>query len=80
MNAQKSCFTVHGSLEHDFESLFNGTTLQKQGYFRKYLIPQNIRANLEMELDVLGISYGVIFPGLGGLSLELKQQFRIELE
>ena len=79
MNAQKSCFTVHGYLEHDFESLFNGTTMQRKGYFHKYKIPQDLRACIEKELDSLGISYSVIFPGLGGLALELKYRFRTDL-
>jgi hypothetical protein len=79
MSSQKSCFTVHGSLEQDFESLLSGTRLQRQGYFRKYIIPAGSRDAVEKELDVLGVTNSVVFPDLGGLALELKHRFRTDL-
>ncbi len=79
MSNQRSCFTIHGTLEHDFESLFVGTTLERQGYFVKYEIPAEARSRIEQELELLGITYSAIFPNLGGLAKELKHRFRTDL-
>ena len=76
MSNQKSCFTVHGILEEDFETIFTDTPLVQKGYFRKYLIPSRSRQSIEAELDVLGVTYSAVFPNLNGLALELKYRFR----
>lgn len=79
MGNQKSCFTVHGTLEHDFESLFTGTTLDRDGYFLKFEIPSTAKAAIREQLDRLGITYSVLYPSLSGLAVELKRRFRADL-
>jgi hypothetical protein len=76
MSNQKSCFTVHGALEADFEQMFRDTSLVTCGFFRKYLIPSRARQPIEAELDILGMTYSDVFPNLTGLALELKYRFR----
>lgn len=76
MSSQKSCFTIHGSIENDFEEMFSDSPLVKNGFFRKYLIPSRERQSIEEELDLLGITYSVVFPNLNGLAMELKYRFR----
>ncbi len=80
MGSQKSCFTIHGMLEQDFESLFAGTTLEREGYFIKYEIPAKEIPRIANELDTLGITFSVLFPGLAGLSTELRTRFRTDID
>ena len=78
MSSQKSCFTVQGSNESDFESLFQGTSLIRKGFFKKYLIPRDCCRKIEKELDRVGITNSAVFPDLKGLALELEQRFRLD--
>jgi hypothetical protein len=78
MSNQKSCFTVHGRKEGDFESLLESTPLVDEGYFKKYVIPSGCCSKIEKELDLYGITYSVVFPDLRGLALELDQRFRMD--
>ncbi len=80
MSSQKSCFTIHGTLEEDFETMFSGTKLEKEGRLRKYTIPSKRKAEIEKELDVLGFTYSTVFPNLSGLALELKYRFRKDVD
>lgn len=75
MSAQKSCFTIHGSIPADFERLFENTKLVKDGYFRKYVIKGTSPDIIVRDLRTLGITFSTIFPDLYGLAKELKGTF-----
>ncbi len=75
MSAQKSCFTIFGKIEDDFETMFNNKSLIKNGYFCKYIIPQNVKQKIRDELDLLGTTHSVIFPDFKHLGIELKDRF-----
>jgi hypothetical protein len=78
MATQKSCFTIHGALRYDFETLFDDSELVKAGHFRKYLVPAPDKPRIALELEHSGVTRSLIFPTLEGLALELKERFRGE--
>jgi hypothetical protein len=76
MASQKSCFTIHGAIRSDFETLFDATPLVEFGWFRKYCVPAENKTRIAKELDDTGVTRSLIFPSLEGLALELKERFR----
>ena len=74
--SQKSCFTIHGNEEEDFETIFKGENLIINGYFLKYIIPKDDAEKLYSDLLKLGVSRTSIYPDLNGLALELKNRFK----
>ncbi len=73
--SQRSCFTIHGTKEYDFESLFEKHYLSEEKYFLKYIFPREHAKRLLSEIASIGIGYSNIFPDLNGLSKELKFRF-----
>ena len=78
MFSQKSCFTIHGSDERDFENLFATHKLNILGYFRKYIIPKEYAQKIQEELILLGIDFSTIYPDLDGLAKEIKSRYFIK--
>lgn len=74
--AQRSCFTIHGTEEKDFESLFEGTSLASNNFLLKFVIPGNNCDSLLKELNSLGINKSSVFPDLEHLAKEMKNRFR----
>jgi len=72
---QRSCFTVHGENNADFEALLRNTPLVKKGFFRKYVIPRSRARAIMSELEQLGVSYSNVYPDFDGLGKELKRRF-----
>ncbi len=78
MFAQKSCFTIHGTDQRDFETIFCNHEIVQNGYFVKYVIPSSVANNIKIELKSLGITYSTVYPDLEGLAKELKERFKTE--
>jgi FRG domain len=72
---QRSCFTVHGRDELNFEEIATGHGLHRHGFFKKYLLPRKYAPALRNELQDMGISFTSIYPDLAGLARELKDQY-----
>jgi hypothetical protein len=75
VTAQRSCFTIHGWDEDDFESMLASTVLIYRGFFRKYLIKRSRASAILRQLDDMGISFSTVYPDLSGLAKELKFRF-----
>jgi hypothetical protein len=54
MSNQRSCFTVHGTIQEDFETIFKDTDLSSQGFIRKYVIPADAKRPISRELRSSG--------------------------
>ena len=72
---QRSCFTVHGKDEMDFEAIAIQHGLHRDGFFKKYTLPRTNAPILRDELQDMGISFTSIYPDLAGLAKELKDQY-----
>lgn len=72
LNAQKSCFTIHGSEFEGFEKL---SKMKKQTFLVKLIIDKNSVSVLKKELVSSGITEAVIFPDFEGLSRELIYKY-----
>jgi hypothetical protein len=72
---QRSCFTVHGEDNADFEALLRNTPLVEKGFFRKYAIARSRAGAIMSELEQLGVSYSNVYPDFDGLGKELKRRF-----
>jgi hypothetical protein len=77
IHSQRSCFTIHGIENQDFESLFAGTRLVSEGFLLKFTIPGTRVEDLLTELMRMGISYSTVFPDLEHLGKELKKRFAV---
>ncbi len=66
MNAQKSCFTAHGTLKKSLSEIVPSSIL------KKYVIMPSKKAKLSKELALFGITASNIFPDLDGLGQELR--------
>jgi len=73
VTVQRSCFTVHGTDERDFEQLLQDSLRDK--YFFKFLISRQRAAAFLHELDALGISFSTVYPDFAGLAKELRLRF-----
>lgn len=71
---QRSCFTIHGTDQRDFEALHNEEGLLS-GYFYKFIIPRAEAPTLLGELTNMGISFSTIYPDFNGLAMELRSTF-----
>jgi hypothetical protein len=72
---QRSCFTIHGTDERDFEAMLATTRLADSGHFRKFTIPRNLAPEILEQLIDMGISFSTVYPDLTGLAKELKCRF-----
>lgn len=81
MFSQRSCFTIHGTEEKDFENLFQESALVSNGHFYKYKLPTNEvepLAELVKQLSLLGVGESSMFPDIEGLAKELRYRFTIK--
>ncbi len=72
---QRSCFTLYGTDERDFEEMFKSSALVKQGHFVKYTIPRSKAPAALDELQAMGVSFSSIYPDFAGLASELRLRF-----
>src|SRR6266542_251457 len=72
---QRSCFTIHGTDQRDFESMLLETDLVRNGYFRKFIIPRSVAPRMLDVLTDMGISFSTIYPDFTGLATELRNRF-----
>jgi hypothetical protein len=68
--AQKSCFTIHGTLKDGFRELM------KNDDFRliKITFHNNCLEHIQYELMTTGITFSTIFPNIEGLSKDIKYE------
>lgn len=74
MIAQRSCFTIHGTLLHPIENIFKKNKINAEGCLFRYSIKRTSRKSLLNELSVLGVSAATIFPDLDHLAKDLRSQ------
>jgi len=73
---QRSCFTVHGTDKHDFETIFLRAPTAG-AFLKKYLIPRVRGPYILDELERRGVADSTLFPDFEGLARELKRRFWI---
>jgi hypothetical protein len=73
MTAQQSCFTIHPKPEKGY-SIPEVMTDEK--FLVRYIIPKELKKEIEMKIKYLGITYSRIFPDLDGLAKTLRQNER----
>ena len=78
VTSQRSCFTLHGSDDRDFEAIFCDKSLITNKRLIKYRIPKENVNSVFGELSDLGITNAALFPDLDGLARELKHSFGIK--
>lgn len=71
---QRSCFTIHGQDERDFEAMHEQSGLLS-GSLRKFLIPRNVAPEILETLTEMGISFSTVYPDFAGLATELRHRF-----
>lgn len=69
MRAQKSCFTIHGSVVDGFDDIM---IQHKDIKLSKIIIDKEFIFEIKSELFSMGITEGTLFPDLEGLAKELK--------
>lgn len=74
--SQQSCFTIHGIRKEGFIELFDGTELTKNGYFLKFIIPNQYSQKWLNELYKIGVNEAHIFPDIEHFSRDLKRRFQ----
>ena len=74
MKSQKSCFTLHGQSDEDFQTLIARSSLPKE-FFGKYVINKDAAPSILRELHLLGITHCSVFPSHDGLAAELRRVF-----
>jgi FRG domain len=73
--AQRGKFTVHGSSRASLEAC---ESLKPR--LVKIVIPASAKDKIRRQLAMAGITEGVIFPDLGGLSREVKEAWSYEVD
>jgi hypothetical protein len=73
--AQRGKFTVHGSVRGSLESF-----KISKSRLSKIIIPGGVKDKIRRQLAMAGITEGVIFPDLGGLSREVKEAWSYEID
>ncbi len=71
MIAQRSCFTIHGTMLEPIEDILKKKDITVSDCLYKYEIAIEARADLLKDLSILGISAAVIFPDLDHLAQDL---------
>jgi hypothetical protein len=74
MYSQRSCFTIHGTDEHNLDE-FAGS-IESQRVLFKYVIPYHQSEPILRELVDLGVNQATIFPDMAGLAEELTSRFQ----
>lgn len=75
--SQRSCFTIHGTIEKDLVSIFENTPLIKDNFLLKFIIPREYVSQFLSELNSMGISKSTVYPDIEHLALDLKERFRV---
>jgi type I restriction enzyme M protein len=68
ITAQRGVFSVHA----------NPTVEFKSKYLKKWIIPKEDAANIFFDLDTLGISTDILFPGLDGIARKANEDCSLE--
>jgi len=74
MTAQRSCFTIHGTVLQPMEEILRSNNLLISDLLFKYSIDRKQRVNLLKELSILGVSGATIFPDLDHLAADLSSE------
>lgn len=70
LQVQQACFTLHPHVERaeiGFIREYYSTTTPRELGVRRCVIPEQKRQDIKVQLEMLGITYGALFPGLDGL-------------
>jgi hypothetical protein len=76
MYSQKSCFTIHGTGQHDIEQIFLTKDYLRQKYLYKYIIVNSQVDSIYEDLKGAGVTNATVFPDFEGISLDLAERFR----
>jgi hypothetical protein len=71
MIAQRSCFTIHGTMLEPIEDILRKKNITGSDCLYKYEIANKARIDLLKDLSLLGISAATIFPDLDHLAQDL---------
>jgi hypothetical protein len=74
MYSQRSCFTIHGIDERDFEAI--AESVEPEKVVLKYKVPYGQGEPMLRDLTNLGINQATIFPDMAGLADELTSRYR----
>ena len=72
MIAQRSCFTIHGTMLSPLEEILSKNRVKINDYLFVYRIDKNAKETLLRDLSILGVSAATIFPDLDHLAKDLK--------
>ena len=72
MIAQRSCFTIHGTMLSPIEDILSKYDVKITDYIFEYRIDKNAKETLLRDLSILGVSAATIFPDLDHLAKDLK--------
>jgi len=75
VSSQKSCFTIHGKDDSDFEVIGKKTKIIDNGFFLKYRIPKRHVRPIIGDLFDMGVTFSSLFPDFNNLAKDLKYQF-----
>ena len=74
MYSQRSCFTIHGTDEHNFEAI--AELVEPERILLKYKVSFEQCEPILRDLANLGINQATIFPDMAGLADELISRYR----
>jgi len=74
--AQRSCFTIHGSLQESLEEILN----KKSDHLAKIVIPSHQIEKVKRQLELSGINEVTVFPDLEGLGRSVAENWEPERE
>jgi len=77
MIAQRSCFTIHGTLLGRLQDILTRKDVNLNDYLFEYRIDMDERNNILKGLSVLGVSAATIFPDLDNLASDLVSDLKI---
>ncbi|MEP7137945.1 MAG: FRG domain-containing protein [Chloroflexota bacterium] len=67
MNAQKSCFTVHGKIKEPLIKIV------PKNIYSKFIVDTNYRDEMSKDLRMLGVTHTTVFPEIEYLAKELEE-------
>ena len=71
MVAQRSCFTIHGSILSPMNDILTGKSISLPECLYEYEIDSQAINSLLKELAILGVSASTVFPDLDHLAMDL---------
>jgi hypothetical protein len=72
MIAQRSCFTIHGTMLSPIQDILSKYRVEITDYIFEYKVDRNAKESLLWDLSILGVSAATIFPDLDHLAQDLK--------